>query len=236
MSLINDALKKAQRQRTQTPYDVQPPVPGGGPVPKRGSPMAAQTIVLIAGGCALLVVVSIGITIFLVRGKTPAPAPTPAPVVAKIEPPSPQPQPVAPKITAPLLPPLLPPIAPASVSEKSPATSEATSPKSPVVETKPEPKSPPPPVKTPVAVVEEAPKKAPPPVTAPSEERVQAFLDAMRVAGVRASGADSRALLNDRVYRVNDLVDRTLNLRLTKVAADSLTFTDPHGVVYVKQF
>ena len=231
MSLINDALKKAQRQRTQTPYDAVPPMPGGGPVPRRGAPMAAQTIVLIAVGCVVLVAISIGVTIFLVRGKAPAAAAAPITTVAKVET-------VAPKVATPLPQPLLPPIiAPAPASEKSPVTTESTPAKSPLAEAKPESRPAPPPVKTPVAVVEEAPKKAPAPVgTAAPEEKVQAFLDALLVRGVRASGTDSRALLNERVYRINDLVDRTLGLRLTKVETDSLTFTDPHGVVYVKQF
>ena len=42
--------------------------------------------------------------------------------------------------------------------------------------------------------------------------------------------------MNDRVYRVNDVVDRTLGVRLTKVSTDSLTFTDANGVTYVKYF
>ena len=42
--------------------------------------------------------------------------------------------------------------------------------------------------------------------------------------------------MNERVYRVNDIVDRTLGIRLVKVAADSLTFSDPNGVSYVKGF
>ena len=45
-----------------------------------------------------------------------------------------------------------------------------------------------------------------------------------------------RALMNDRVYRVNEIVERNFGLRLTKVEANSLTFTDASGVVYVKNF
>lgn len=71
---------------------------------------------------------------------------------------------------------------------------------------------------------------------AADDERVHAFLDALRITGVRSSGNDSRVLMNEKVYRVNDLVDRTLGLRLKVVAADHLTFTDAHGVEYVKNF
>jgi hypothetical protein len=38
------------------------------------------------------------------------------------------------------------------------------------------------------------------------------------------------------VYRLNDVVDYTLGLRLTKVTADGLTFTDANGTTYVKNF
>jgi hypothetical protein len=40
--------------------------------------------------------------------------------------------------------------------------------------------------------------------------------------------------MNDRVYRVNDLVDRNLGVRLTKVESGRLTFTDASGAVYSK--
>ena len=42
--------------------------------------------------------------------------------------------------------------------------------------------------------------------------------------------------MNERVYRVNDIVERTLGVRLIKVAVDSLTFADPNGISYVKNF
>ena len=42
--------------------------------------------------------------------------------------------------------------------------------------------------------------------------------------------------MNERVYRVNDIVDRALGVRLTKVAVDSLTFSDANGVSYIKYF
>jgi hypothetical protein len=43
-------------------------------------------------------------------------------------------------------------------------------------------------------------------------------------------------LMNERVYRVNDIVERTMNIRLVKAAADNLTFSDSRGVIYVKRF
>ena len=68
------------------------------------------------------------------------------------------------------------------------------------------------------------------------DERVTAFVEAVRVTGIRSSGAESRVLMNERVYRVNDIVERTMNIRLIKAATDSLTFSDARGVIYVKRF
>jgi hypothetical protein len=72
---------------------------------------------------------------------------------------------------------------------------------------------------------------APPPKP---NERIAAFVEGIRVTGVRSSGSESRVLMNERVFRVNDVVDRTLGVRLIQVGADSLTFADANGVTYVK--
>ena len=84
---------------------------------------------------------------------------------------------------------------------------------------------------------------APAPIAAASgpstaDPRIHTFVDGIKVNAIRpaTNPADSRVLMNDRPYRVNDIVERTLGLRLTKVEADSLTFTDGNGMVYVKNF
>jgi hypothetical protein len=66
--------------------------------------------------------------------------------------------------------------------------------------------------------------------------RIQTFVDSIKVGGIRSSGAESKVLMNDHVYRVNDIVDRSLNLRLTEVRSDSLTFVDENGATYTKSF
>ena len=75
---------------------------------------------------------------------------------------------------------------------------------------------------------------APTPPT--SDPRAHAFIDAVKVKGILPSGTDSRVLMNDRVFRVNDIVERNLGIRLTKVESNALTFTDSNGAVYVKNF
>ena len=67
-------------------------------------------------------------------------------------------------------------------------------------------------------------------------DRQRLVADSVRVAGIRFSGNESKVLMNDRVYRVNDVVDRTLNIRLQQVTADTLTFVDANGLTYVKNF
>jgi len=91
---------------------------------------------------------------------------------------------------------------------------------------------------TPPAAVAPVAQSTPPPALAPDapDERVTAFVESVRVTGIRSSGSDSRVLMNERVYRVNDVVERNLNVRLVKAGADSLTFADPRGVLYVKRF
>ena len=83
----------------------------------------------------------------------------------------------------------------------------------------------------------------PPPAVLPAaaavvpDERINLFLDGLRITAVRMQpGGDSRVMMNDRVFRLNDVVDRTLNLRLTKVDPNQLTFTDANGHIYGKFF
>jgi hypothetical protein len=76
-----------------------------------------------------------------------------------------------------------------------------------------------------------------PAAPAPSpDERINSYLDELRVTAVRIQGNDSRVMINERVFRLNDIVDRHLGIRLTKVEANQIIFTDANGVAYVKYF
>ena len=68
------------------------------------------------------------------------------------------------------------------------------------------------------------------------DPRILAFLDALRVNGIRPSPDDPKVLMNNRVFRIEDVVDRELNLRLTAIAPNKLTFEDDRGMPYVKSF
>lgn len=254
MSLINEALKKAQRVRTEDAIDAIPPMPGdngvsgGGPrIAKRKQARSTQTTILLGAGAIVLIVLSVVITVFFINRPKPE---TSAPAVAKaapVAPPAegtPPPTVTAPVITPPVVTP--PPLAAAPVTAAPAApTPAAPTPAAPAAAV--------PPTETAAAAAPLAAAKLPPtetlaPTTEPArpaetspasgkaDERVMAFVDSIRVTGIRSSGDGSRVLMNERVYRVNEIVERTLGVRLIKVASDSLTFADANGVTYVKFF
>jgi hypothetical protein len=211
MSLINDALKKAARQRTEEQGEL-PPSPlssGRKRIPRHGAPMTVQTLMLIIGGAAVLVIGSVVVTVILVTGKSEsklAQEARAAPVVAVT--PTPQPPPVV-AVSVPV-----------EVRKAVPVPTAE-----PVAQAAPSP--------TPAPVVAVAKPVAPPRSRA---EQVQSFVDALRVTGVRLAGAESKVLVDGHVYRVNDTLERTLGIRLVAVDADHLTLADAAGATYVKNF
>lgn len=268
MSLINEALKKAQKQRTgagpsaaqptQPTLPAQPTQPTYAPLAEeRPTPMVRHTrstgmgdlLVRISLGVAVLIIV-IGGTTWYFRGKGDAPIPVappplaslPAPIVAA-------PQPVA--IAAP------PPVAVQPAAAPTASTSTFVVPNvMPVAVTKAPDTPPPEPLK--VEPVRQAPVAVPTPVAVPvaviatpapapepaavdlapgkMEPRAIDFIEGIRVAGIRASSTDSKVLMNDRVYRLGDTVDRALHLKLVEITSSSLTFEDSRGSRYTRGF
>jgi Predicted membrane protein len=220
MSLISEALKKAQRRQ----HEQQAAAAGestDAPLRRRNPPAKGPLFLLIGAGAVALVVLSVVITVVFLN-RTPEPA-SPAPIAAASIP-----TPAA-QIEAP--PPVI--VAPALPQTASPTETEP-----PAITLEPEPS---PEITTPLAVAPETPEPVPttPSVAepaAPSTAQVQALVDALRVTGIRSSGADSRVLMNERVYRVNDVVDRASGLKLVRVETDRLVFLDASGVTYEKVF
>ena len=268
MSLINEALKKAQKLRTGDPASLLESIPGSGShVVKRGEPRSAQQLVLMAAAGIVLVVLSVVVTVWFVN-RRPAAKPELKPVAVKS---------ASGDATTPVIvPPVINP--PVVAKEKQAPAAETAAPLPAVAEksakaaTTPLPQAPaatlPPPAKvaeppapvvatpapTPLATT---PSGATAPVAPPTENppasqmataanaptppatdpRIHAFVDAVKVMGIRSSpSGDSRVLMNDRVFRLNDIVDRTLGVRLTQIEPDTLTFTDANGAVYTKNF
>ena len=62
------------------------------------------------------------------------------------------------------------------------------------------------------------------------------YLERARVAGIRGSETDPKVLMNNRVYRLNEVVDRDLQLRVIHIAPRELRFEDPSAHIYRKTF
>ncbi len=163
----------------------------------------------------MLIVFSVIVTVVLLNRK-PEPVhslttPSPPKLAVDLNAPSPV-------IVAPIIAP------PSSVAEKTSSTTTSTDATDPlIISAKPE---------TPAA-----PTPAPALVLAPApDERIYKFIDAIRVTGINSSGNASKVIMNDRIYRVNDVVERLLGLKLIKVEAEKLTFVDENGIIYTKNF
>jgi hypothetical protein len=270
MSLINEALKKAQKQREVTPGTPPPGTPppaspsGGTPAGSPPPPRRGGYTAVIAAACAL-VAVSVAVTVYLLRGdrsgpvaaatpppsantsspaqtaaigKTASPAPSPSAQEAGRIPPtaSTEPQPAPP---------------PAQVaSNNSGSNAQLDSAPSEVQSTPPAtlPVNPP---AVAVAANASAPAPATPAMAAPvnaepnrpsealsgrSTIRTQAIVDKFRISGIRLSDTDSKVILNEHLFRQNDLVEPSLGLRLVKIEPSVLTFTDAEGTTYLKRF
>jgi hypothetical protein len=276
MSLINEALKKAQRLRNEEQAAAAETMLGGsgGRIAKRGQARSANTMVLIGAGAIVLVVLSVVVTVYLINRPSPKPA-APVATTPATKSPSETPAAKAPETLPPVvdlkIAPAPAPSAPApataaSSTNSAPAPASVANAPAPRTESAPAASTGPgsnlnapsttaatgtgrAPASTaaPLAFgtaasastatpgVAEPESTASTPATPPrQDERIMAFIDTIRVTATRA--AEGRVLMNERVYRVNDIVERNLGLRLTKVAIDSLTFTDANGAVYVKYF
>lgn len=220
MSLINDALKKAQQQRTgdSPSLDALPSLGGQSPrrIARRAKPPGFNTLLLRSGiGAGLLVVILI-LGFLLIRNKSASTeTEKPVSVAATVTPPTPavvQRPPAA--VNSFVVPIKAPPVAAPVVKPIEP-------------EPKVEPAKTEPPPPEPVKVI------APPPRMAPA---AISFIENIRVTGIRASATDSKVLMNDRVYRIGDSVEHQLGIKLVGIESTSLTFEDLQGASYTRQF
>jgi hypothetical protein len=252
MSLINEALKKAQRQRT---LDAAPlsGAPSGVAAAAVTTHVAAashrRSLAPLWFGLGLLAL-GVGATVLVMSFRfDPAPAAipvavTPAAAVVESPPVTPAPiQPVTPVVETPtavvILPSFAPPAAPAPAPVPN-ATRPVASPPQPVAVAAPVTPQPPTqsaaapaaPAATPVTPVADfAAEKA---AYAAHAARVYEFLNTLRLTGVRGLGAEARVLMNERVWRLNDVVSPELGLRLSAVRPGLLVFTDASGRTYEK--
>lgn len=253
MSLINEALKKAQRQRSgDQPFESGQGAASTGRVARREKPMGFNFLVIrFVVGCVLTVALLLGGYYLYLRASaasdTPAQSPAatkPLPANASVPasastsvPPSP-PTHQTPAVTASAL-----TSTPASAlpPPANPAPLTVTAPPPPAATTV----SPPPPALTLTtaesATTGPAPAPAAPAVTKPAaptkmDPRAIAFIEGLRVSGIRASSTDSKVLMNDRVYRAGDTVEHELGLKLVVIRSNSLTFENEAGLRYTRNF
>jgi hypothetical protein len=224
MSLINDALKKAQKQRAgETPELSSMPAIGGelaARIAKRAKPLGFDSLIMwIAIGVAALVVLVAGGFLLVHWMNTRAEVPA-KPVIAQTVPAPAQNETAAAKpiettTATTFVIPNAPPRAVVAITapvELAPVVSE--------------------PVPAPAPKVE-APKL---PLVLKLEPKAIAYVESLRVAGIRASTTDSKVLMNDRVYREGDIVEHQLGLRLAVITSGALTFEDERGARYTRNF
>lgn len=285
MSLINDALKKAQRDRSGTHPSAPPPPadtpPSAPPPPAATAPAASSSS---SGFKGWPIVAAIAVIVLGVLGwrllapssekpETVASADTPAVTAPAPAASQPEAQPTATAPTEEKTESVAPAVAtpenqkPVEVAKDTPPPAAPVTPPQPKVEEPPavdvkiEPaktEQPPPMVAvnipaattpapastqelpaTMITIPEgpAAPSTAAPLVSVRQQDpRILAYLDALVVNGIRPSPDDPKVLMNNRVFRVRDVVDRELNLKLTAIAPAKLTFEDERGMLYVKNF
>ena len=291
MSLINEALKKAQRQRSleAAPLSSAPSGVAAAAVATheraatRRRPSLAPLwfglglLGLGAGATALIMHYGIG-----VGGGNPAPTPAPAQPVAPVQTaglaatgtpakpaaaampssaPSPVSQPPPPSdgagavmenVAAVRMPPIARTVPAEAAMETSAPVSGTATPHAGAA-ARPAPASTPTRAATATPVVARSAPPAtngvPAPTTAVTPvavspvndaaqraEAIQEFLRSARLTGVRGQGAQARVLMNERVYRMNDVVAPDFGLRLSAVRTGLLVFTDAQGRTYEKTY
>ena len=246
MSLLNEALKKAQRQQhteqqASARVIVQSSFAGTAPAVTRTG-MSTRLFTLLIAGAVVLVSGSVLGTVLLLR-KPDAPEAAPAPLALTA------PTPAAPPAAAPQPAAIVTQATSAPAADTSSLAIRVALPAAPVTQ---QAEATPASVPEPAAAVTTTPvpaaAPAPAAVTTPQiriasidedtaaarETAAYSVINAMRSSGIRGTGTDSRVLIDGRGYRINSVVDRTLGLRLTAVEADRLLFTDSRGTVFTR--
>ena len=222
MSLINQALRKAQQQRTPSRPATAADHASASPTNYRGNSNQSGLLIGLVAGIALLIGLVAGLTIVVLR-KDPAPvtqqaATLPAPV-KQIAPATPVFQPLAPPTPAPTQPleqgspSVLNDLRLARVAAEAKAAADATSAKQ--IE----------------AAKQLAATKA---AAKPSQDIIQ-WLGKSKISGVRLSTSGNKVILNNKAYSVGETVNLGLGLKVLIIQEKRILFIDPNGKKYLKQ-
>lgn len=259
MSLINEALKKAQRERAGHPaesasgQEVGTPARRMAPAPASHRPPptpAGPSAGLLLGGVAV-VLASVALGVVIWRSGPGSPGTPPVPVAALTPAPptataTPAPPPVAPPplATAPTAapaspaepfvapePPLFSEPPPLAAGLARTADTQAAPPDPATVAPPPAPA-----VTAPALPTWEPPPLVPVPTTADRSAAIKDWLEDITIQSVRFAGPDSRVLIRNRVYALGATVDRTLGLRLAEIHPNRIVFTDNDGTRFTKSY
>ncbi len=219
MSLINQALRKAQHQRTPN-RSATAADHASAPQPnhhQNSSTSKPGLVIGLAAGIALLIGLVAGLTIVVLR-KDPAPAVQQATLpVAPINPVTPTATQTQPLITpAPL------PAATQSIEQDKPSVLHELRLAREAAEAK---------VATEAAAAQKAAATA---IAKPSQDIIQ-WLGQAKVSGVRISASGSKVILNNKAYSVGETVNFGLGLKVLIIQEKRLLFIDPNGKKYMKQ-
>lgn len=71
---------------------------------------------------------------------------------------------------------------------------------------------------------------------APAADPVKTFLDDANITGVRVAGSRSKVLMNNQVFRIGDVVDEKLGLKVADITSEAIVFNDESGTEFRKSF
>jgi len=229
MSLISDALKKAQRQRTLE--SAEPGSGGGGRRHAGGGWSSPQKLALAAAGLVAVIAVAVAVTITFLQPDADEIAAAIKAARTPSAPPSENVSDTPPSIIK------LPPLPRSDAADAVGTVQSAPAGNAPTVA----PVAATPPASTPApAAAQTAAATAPSPepvevrpTPAPSVV-IQQFVDDMEIRAVslRSIPSENRVMIGSRVYGINEVVDRALGLKLVDISDSSLTFADPGGTLY----
>jgi len=222
MSLINQALRKAQQQRTPSRPATAADHASASPTNYRGNSNQSGLLIGLVAGIALLIGLVAGLTIVVLRidpASVTQQAATLSAPVKQIAPATPVIQPLAPPTPAPTQPleqgspSVLNDLRLARVAAEAKAAADATSAKQ--VE----------------AAKQLAATKA---AAKPSQDIIQ-WLGKSKISGVRLSTSGNKVILNNKAYSVGETVNLGLGLKVLIIQEKRILFIDPNGKKYLKQ-
>ncbi|MGB0742996.1 MAG: hypothetical protein ACPGSB_00585 [Opitutales bacterium] len=232
MSLINQALRKAQRDRTPTRIQDVGSTPSHSATAVAGSGLKPGLIIGLVVALAMLLGLVVGLSVIVFRGDSAPGAQTSAPLSPAQTPAGESPLPTTPPASQAAAP--TQPISPQQLAlkEASPLEREALP---PVIEElrkareAAESKA-----ATEARAAEEAAKEAEAAAVKPSQEIIQ-WLTNARVSGVKISNTDSKVILNGKPYGIGEYVNFNLGLKVMIIQEKRILFVDDKGKKYLKQ-